>query len=102
MEAARLAYHETAGAQRGSILSNTSASGEWLLEDLCIVFESYKEPMKDECTRLRNVSQGVFLSVAIRLGPMAMQNIGGLPSVRNDENHNGIEFWASSPRTVPN
>jgi hypothetical protein len=25
---------------------------------------------------------------------MAMQNIGGLPSVRNDENHNGIEFWA--------
>ena len=25
---------------------------------------------------------------------MAMQNIGGLPAVRNDENHNGIEFWA--------
>ena len=25
---------------------------------------------------------------------MAVQNIGGLPSVRNDKNHNGIEFWA--------
>ena len=56
--------------------------------------ELQRADVKDECTRLRNVSQGVFLSVAIRLGPMAMQNIGGLPSVRNDENHNGIEFWA--------
>lgn len=55
--------------------------------------ELQRADVKDECTRLRNVSQGVFLSVAIRLGPMAMQNIGGLPSVRNDENHNGIEFW---------
>jgi nitrous oxidase accessory protein NosD len=64
--------------------------------------ELQRADVKDEFTRLRNVSQGVFLSVAIRLGPMAMQNISGLPSVRNDENHNGIEFWASSPRTVPN
>ena len=56
--------------------------------------ELQRADVKDECTRLRNVSQDVFLSVAIRLGPMAMQNIGGLPSVRNDENHNGIEFWA--------
>ena len=56
--------------------------------------ELQRADVKDECTRLRNDSQGVFLSVAIRLGPMAMQNIGGLPSVRNDKNHNGIEFWA--------
>ena len=56
--------------------------------------ELQRADVKDECTRLRNDSQGVFLSVAIRLGLMAMQNIGGLPSVRNDENHNGIEFWA--------
>ncbi len=56
--------------------------------------ELQRADVKDECTRLRNVSQGVFLSVVIRLGPMLMQSIGGLPSVRNDENHNGIEFWA--------
>ena len=55
--------------------------------------ELQRADVKDECTRLRNVTQGVFLSVAIRLGSMAMQNISGLPSVRNDENHNGIEFW---------
>jgi hypothetical protein len=102
VEAARLAYHETAGAQRGSILSNSSASGEWLLEDLCIVCESDKEPM----SRTNALISSTFLKVSFSTSPSCWdqwrcRTSAGCRRFGTTKITTGSSSGPSSPRTVP-
>jgi hypothetical protein len=75
--------------------SNSSASGGWFFDDSCIVFERDRETMFTTNSPVYSTVLNVSLSgPPSGRGPTLMQSVGGLPSIRNDENQNRIVFRA--------